>query len=343
MTPGNAVLEARLLNDFQRDLPLVGAPFAAIAARLDVSEDWVLKTLARALADGRVSRVGAVFRPGAIGVSTLAAMAVPEHDLGRVAAIVSAHPEVNHNYEREHRLNLWFVAAAANRAALDGALASIAAATGYRPLALPLVNDYGIDLGFDHGASMARFQTRSPASTVAIDDGARPLALSAADRRIVAALEAGLPIVAAPFAEIAHTADVATADVLARLSTWLSCGAIKRFGVVVRHRPLGFTANAMCVWDVPDAETDVVGAALAREPGVTLCYRRRRAAGWRYNLFCMLHGRDRGTVDRRLAALCATHGLERFASAVLFSRRAFKQCGARYLSAPRATPAQIAA
>jgi DNA-binding Lrp family transcriptional regulator len=129
-------------------------------------------------------------------------------------------------------------------------------------------------------------------------------------------------------------------DVLSRLANWLSAGAIKRFGVVVHHRPLGFAANAMCVWDVPDADVSTLGVALAREPGVTLCYRRRRALpDWRYNLFCMLHGRDRGSVTRRLAELSAANGLERFESAVLFSRRAFKQCGARYLS----TPAQPAA
>lgn len=341
MAPESAAPEARLLNEFQRDFPLVERPFAVIADRLGVTEAWVLETLARAIDDGRVSRVGAVFRPGAIGVSTLAALAVPERDLDRVAAIVSARPEVNHNYEREHRLNLWFVAAAAGRSALDATLDAIAGETGYRPLSLPLAEDYWIDLGFDHSGPTPRFHTRSAAHGREAEH-TLPLALSAADCRVVAAIEEGLPLVAAPFADVASRADVSASDMLARLAAWLRAGAIKRFGVVVRHRPLGFAANAMCVWDVPDVDVGALGPALAREPGVTLCYRRRRAPpDWRYNLFCMLHGRDRPSVSRRLATLSAAHGLERYASAVLFSRRAFKQCGARYLSMP--APALAAA
>lgn len=340
MLAGSA-LEARLLNEFQRDFPLVEQPFAAIAARLGVAEAWVLETLARAIDDGRVSRVGAVFRPGAIGVSTLAALAVPGPELDRVAAIVSARPEVNHNYEREHRFNLWFVAAAADPPTLAATLAAIAAETGCRPMSLPLLDDYWIDLGFDHSGPTPRFHTRSARRGDGMDQ-ALPLALSNADRRVVAAIEEGLPVVAAPFADVARRAGVSVTDVLSRLAVWLRAGAIKRFGVVVRHRPLGFAANAMCVWDVPDADVGALGVALAREPGVTLCYRRlRELPDWRYNLFCMLHGRDRGSVTRRLAELSAVHDLERFASAVLFSRRAFKQCGARYLSA--SAPSLIAA
>jgi len=111
--------EARLLNEFQHGFPLVREPFGAIAGMLGTDADWVRTRLARWQHDGRVSRVGAVFRPGAIGVSTLAALAVPPDELDRVAAMVSARPEVNHNYEREHRHNLWFVATAPDRAALD--------------------------------------------------------------------------------------------------------------------------------------------------------------------------------------------------------------------------------
>ncbi len=323
----------RLLNDFQRDFPLVPAPYAAIAGRLGTTEASVLEALGDALADGRVSRVGAVFRPGAIGVSTLAALAVPPADLERVAALVSARPEVNHNYEREHRFNLWFVAAAPDAASLAAALGAIARETGYAPISLPLVSDYWIDLGFDLEAPPGA--PRIPRTPGAV----RHCALSAADRRIVAALEDGLPLVSRPYAALARRADVGEDDVLARLADWQGSGVVRRFGVVVRHRALGFIANAMCVWDVPDALADDAGVALAREPGVTLCYVRRRALpDWRYNLFCMLHGRDRTSVASRRAELAAAHGLDAHPSAVLFSRRAFKQCGARYASAAGPIP-----
>ncbi len=328
------VLEARLLNEFQHRFPLVHEPFAAIAATLRADERWVRATLARGQGDGRVSRVGAVFRPGAIGASTLAALAVPARELERVAALVSARPEVNHNYEREHRYNLWFVAAAPDREALARTLAAIARATRLQPLVLPMVADYWIDLGFDLCAPSAKRAGDLPASRRG------PVELDAAQRRIVAALEPGLPLVPAPFATVAAQAGVGEADVLTLLADWLAEGVLRRFGVVVRHRALGYTANAMCVWDVPDGAADALGVALAREPGVTLCYRRRRAAPhWRYNLYCMLHGRDRSTVEAQRARLAAAHGLDTCASAVLFSRRAFKQCGARYTAAAPAAAA----
>ena len=142
-------LERRLLNDFQQDLPLSATPYADMAARLGVDERTVLDTLAGLQARGAVSRVGPVFRPNTIGVSTLAAMAVPGFDLERVAAWLNALPQVNHNYEREHQFNLWFVVTAADRGELDAVLDQIEAWSGCPVLDLPMLEDYFIDLGFD--------------------------------------------------------------------------------------------------------------------------------------------------------------------------------------------------
>ncbi len=142
-------LEQRLLNDFQHDFPLSPTPYADIAQSLGVSEAEVRAALARLQAAGAVSRVGAVVRPNTIGASTLAAMAVPADELERVAALVSGFSEVNHNYEREHRLNLWFVVTAPDAAHLQQVLDDIAARSGYEVLPFPLLEDYHIDLGFE--------------------------------------------------------------------------------------------------------------------------------------------------------------------------------------------------
>jgi siroheme decarboxylase len=142
-------IERRLLNDFQHDFPLSPTPYADIAHELGVSEAEVLTTLARLQQQGAVSRVGAVLRPNTVGVSTLAAMAVPNAELETVAALVSAFPEVNHNYEREHTLNLWFVVTAPDSARLQQVLDDIASHSGYEVLPFPLLEDYHIDLGFD--------------------------------------------------------------------------------------------------------------------------------------------------------------------------------------------------
>jgi len=141
--------DRRLLNDFQHEFPLTPTPYADMACTLGVTEDEVIVRLRELKKTGAISRVGAVVRPNTIGVSTLAAMAVPPEELELVAALVSGYPEVNHNYEREHRLNLWFVVTAPDAARLQAVLDDIAERSGYQVLSFPLVEDYHIDLGFD--------------------------------------------------------------------------------------------------------------------------------------------------------------------------------------------------
>ncbi len=141
-------LEKRLLNEYQQGLPLSPTPFADIAARLGTSEALVLRILRRLQEIGVVSRVGPVFKPKRIGASTLAAMAIPDADLPSVAEQINRYEEVNHNYEREHRFNLWFVVTAPDQAHLDRVLGQMERETGYPILNLPMEKQFHIDLGF---------------------------------------------------------------------------------------------------------------------------------------------------------------------------------------------------
>lgn len=324
----NTDLEFRLLNDYQHDFPLTPAPFAAVGETLGVSEDAVLAGLSGLQARGAVSRVGAVFRPRSIGASTLAALAVPEHDLERVAQLVSAYPEVNHNYQREHHYNLWFVVTAPDELALQRVLREIEERSGCRVLFLPLVEDYHIDLGFDLTGVRAKRALHLEAHAA----GPRPAYVpSAAETRLIAAIQAGLPLVPHPYAAAGARAGMSEDAVIAALHKLLERGVIRRMGVVVRHHELGYRANAMVVWDIPDEAVGQVGRCLGGIEYVTLCYRRpRRLPAWRYNLFCMIHGRDRAEVLARVEAMRQNCGLADVASEVLFSTRRFKQCGAQY-------------
>jgi DNA-binding Lrp family transcriptional regulator len=147
----------------------------------------------------------------------------------------------------------------------------------------------------------------------------------------VSVLQEGLPLFMRPFALIAERIGASENEVMARIGKWLEDGAIKRFGIVVRHRELGYTANAMLVHDIPDERVGDLGRALAEEPAVTLCYRRPRILpDWPYNLFCMIHGRERGEVEGIIAGLRERHGIADCAHDVLFSLTRFKQNGARY-------------
>ncbi|UEM20833.1 hypothetical protein JL100_027805 [Skermanella mucosa] len=327
-------LERRLLDAFQRDLPLVEHPYQVMADATGSREGDVLEALDRLRETGVLSRVGLVIRPNMAGASTLAAMAVPDGDLAAVAARVSARPEVNHNYEREHRLNLWFVVAAADAQALQQTLREIERETGYAVLNLPLEAAYHIDLGFSLSRDSARNQRKSKKMDPA---GGWAVRVTDQDRHILAALQDGLPLVPRPFAQPSARLGITEAELLSELRWLLVCGVIKRCGLIVRHHELGYRANAMVVWNVPDHSVDEVGARLATLPFVTLCYRRpRRLPDWPYNLFCMIHGRDRNTVVEQVATIRALPGLAGVQHTMLFSRRRFKQRGATLSRTPEA-------
>ena len=320
-------LDFRLLNDFQRNFPLCPAPFAELAARLGVAESAVLRMLEQLRRDGKIDRVGAVFAPNRIGASTLAAMAVAPEKLRIVAETISRFPEVNHNYEREHRYNLWFVVTAGSEGRLQAALGAIEQAVGYPMLKLPLVQEYHIDLGFSLDGKGEKRQARLPSYTPLT----LPTPLGELERRLVIALQEGLPLFIRPFQILASRVGCDESEVLERIGRWCAEGIIKRFGVVVRHHELGYTANAMLVQDIPDALIGEFAATLAHEPGVTLCYQRPRVLPeWPYNLFCMIHGQVRDEVEAKIAELRTRLKLTGYAHDTLFSITRFKQTGARY-------------
>jgi len=317
--------EQRFYDCIQRDFPIVPRPFQSAGAALDLNEHTVLSLLARDLGAGRVSRIGAVFAPNVIGASTLAALAVPPDALPRVAARVNAYGAVSHNYARHgHRYNLWFVAGARNRAALDVLLGSIADDVDQMPLDLPMEREYHIDLGFSmSGASDTPRGRRTPS--------AAPVHLDDDDWRLVAALETGLPLTPQPFHALARCSGMPLHRVLSRIAQWHASGVIRRFGVILHHRPFGYRHNAMCVWNVPDARVDAIGTRLARVAPVSLCYRRtRRLPGWPYNLFAMVHARSEAELQSALEHFDHEAGMGALPGRVLRSGTCFKQCGTRY-------------
>jgi DNA-binding Lrp family transcriptional regulator len=251
---------------------------------------------------------------------------------------VNAYAEVNHNYEREHHFNLWFVATATNAAHLERVLQSIEQATGLAVMRLPMVQDYHIDLGFDLRHTVARADRQGMKGRAVHAE----LALDGLDYALIAAIQDGLPLVTHPYADIGAAIGLPEAEVLARLERLLNQDVIKRFGIVVRHHELGFRANAMVVWNIPDERIDEFGRCVGASGLVNLCYQRpRRLPDWPYNLFCMIHGKDRDAVLERLDQVRDQCGLADFEYDVLFSKQRFKQTGARYVEA-QATVEKVA-
>ncbi|MEX0367410.1 MAG: AsnC family transcriptional regulator [Ruegeria sp.] len=313
-------IDRALLDDWQRDFPVTARPFAVLAQVLDLTEAEVIDRLQRMRAAGRITRVGATIAPGTVSASTLAAVAAPEERIEEVAALIDAEPGVNHNYLREDSWNLWFVATGPDREHVNDTLARIEARTGLRVLDLRLVRPFNVDLGFRMAAKTPHVPAPRRIDRAAMQSG---------DRDLLQALSSGLPLVAEPYATLARSLGRDSGEVMERIAALHGAGIISRLGVIVRHRALGWSANAMVVWDLPAEQIDAAGPALAAHPGVTLCYERRPAEGvWPYRLYSMIHARSRPEAREVLAGASALPELADVSHKVLFSVRCFKQTGA---------------
>jgi len=335
--------DLRLLDGWQRGFPLVLRPFAVIGARLGLSEAETLARLTRLAEAGAISRIGATLRPNVAGASTLAAIASPPERVEADGLAIAAEPGVNHCYLREHDFSLWFVATGPDRAAVDATLVRVRAATGRPVLDLPLLQPFALDLGFPLGFPLGlplggpeRGGTAAGRPCRAADASA----LRPGDRAILQALTDGLALVSRPFAAIAAALGRAEAEIIGRVEALVAAGVIARLGVIVRHRALGWTSNAMIVWDLAPAAARRAGPRLAATPGVTLAYERRPAPpDWPYRLFAMIHARSRAEAMETLGRAEAAAGLSGVPHAVLFSLRCFKQRGALVDPAHRASEA----
>jgi len=324
MSPDPA--ELSLVDRWQHNFPLVDKPFEVVGRSAALGEREAIGIFRRLHQTGVISRIGAVVKPNTIGNSTLAALQVPADRLEEVADIVSREPLVTHNYERTHALNLWFVIAGADADAIAATIERIRQQTGLQAVDLPMLRAYHLGLGFPLGTTLPAIRkAAAPCGDYQPDPR---------DRRILEAIQDGLPLVEQPYRAVAEQLELDQAEIIDRLDHLAAAGVVTRFGCVVRHDKLGFNSNAMAVWDIPDDMVDSIAASFIRNPHVTLCYRRpRHLPLWPYNVFCMIHARARpdayAVIDE--INLLADTGLNR--QAVLFSTRCFKQRGAVFSNA----------
>ena len=153
------------------------------------------------------------------------------------------------------------------------------------------------------------------------------------DREVLAAIQGGLPLDPHPYAVIGRTIGMGESEVIECIKTLQQNGIIRRMGVIVHHRPLGYQANAMVVWNLADNELEIFGKQASKLDFVTLCYQRRpHLPRWPYTLYTMIHGKDRESVLERVETLRSLAPTDKVDFQVLFSSRRFKQQGARYFN-----------
>lgn len=296
--------EAGALVTLQRGIPLTARPFAEVGARHGLSEEDVVGLMNRLLADGSARRFGAVFDARRLGYrSALCAMRVEPDALPRVAAQVVSLRGVTHAYERGWPSelppdspggpagrawpNLWFTLAeqaATFAQTLDGLRAACAP---HRIDELPALRRFKIDVVFDLRTRERdeRVEPRTPQSL----DHALVAQLDESEREAVRLLQGDLPVRARFFAPLAEALGLDEAALLERLRAWQASGVMRRIGLLLRHREIGFKANGMCCWDVPADAVLELGRRVAAFPEVTHCYERPKTDRFPFRLYAMVH------------------------------------------------------
>jgi DNA-binding Lrp family transcriptional regulator len=158
----------------------------------------------------------------------------------------------------------------------------------------------------------------------------RDTPLADSERALLRASQAGLPLLERPFAALGAATGLSEQQVLAHFRDWQHTGLLRRVAAVPNHYALGYVHNGMTVWDVDDAQVDVLGERIAQLGFVSHCYRRpRHLPDWPYNLFAMVHGRSREETDEKVAAIAAVLGDACRDHEVLWSTRILKKTGLR--------------
>ena len=328
-------VDEQLLAAVQEEVPLSRRPFADIARNLDLPESLVLERLGALKTGPRnaIRQIGAIFDSGALGYqSTLVAAKVPDHRLDAAAAAINEHPGVSHNYRRDHDYNLWYTLAVPpdTRLGLEATAQVLHQRSGAEATRLlPTIKMYkiGVMLDLDGGASAT---PSCPAPKIAVTPVAHSPAAALSQREIqfVRVLQRDLPIVHRPFDAWARELGVTVDELLGAAEQFRQRRIMRRFSAVLRHRQLGFDANAMGVWIVPPQRQDEFGAVAAGFSQVSHCYLRPAYPDWPYNLYTMIHARRRGQSAIILRAIAAATGIERYAA--LYSTHEYKKVRIRY-------------
>ena len=329
-------LDAQLLWELQQGLPLVSEPFRKVGEGLGLSAADVLARIGHFLESGEARRLGGVFDARRLGYrSVLCAVDLPAEALEKTAAAVCSHPGVTHGYERvgaegRHWPNFWFTLATP-QAEFDRELEAIRRhVEPYGLLALPARRRFKIDVKFDPRTRDRdeRVPASRPSAGVATELAADEF--SPVDRAVVRALDGSLPLVERPFAKIADELGILEGDLLARLNSWTKQGILRRVALIVRHRKLGFTANGMCVWDVPEDAVIEAGRRVAEAPEVTHCYERPRSDRFPFTLYAMIHTGDPEETRRLFERIGSDAGLP--SGQLLLSLREFKKTSMTYFA-----------
>jgi len=335
--------DKKLLNLLQTEVPIAPRPWGEVGERLGgVGEAEVMERV-RALKAAKIIRqISAIFDTRSLGYES--SLVAAQYDSARVdparsgmdaaAAIVNAHPGVSHNYQRNHAFNLWYTIAVSpdSRLGLERTVQVLHETSGaITTRLLPTLHLFKIGVELDVEGTANLCEKKSGGYTHK-DRKAADTSLTDLEIRFVREMQKDLAIEPEPFVATASRLGVSLEELQRTAAAMIENGRMRRFSAVLRHREVGFTANAMGVWAVggTDAEILAAGEKMAGFRAVTHCYRRPTYPDWPYNLFTMVHGRTPAECETVLAEISRETGITDYAA--LYSTKEWKKVRVEYFT-----------
>ncbi len=323
-------LDAALLNRIQDDFPMCRRPFESLAQDTGADELTVIDRL-QALREGGILRqVSAIFDTAALGyLSSLVAMRLAPDHLASGAEVINSHPGVSHNYKRNHEFNLWLTVAVPAGGDLEWTVQRLAKLAGAESVRLlPTLKLFKIGVSLDMTGERALDARGKPEYTDERRKGAAKIALSDFDRELIRALQEDLELTLEPFEGPARSLGIEQEHLLAEAERLKQQGHLRRFAAILRHRKAGFTSNGMAVWAVPPELAESVGPQMASFRSVSHCYLRPIYPDWPYNIFTMIHARNKAECEATADAIQEATGVNE--RAMLYSSTEFRKIRLRY-------------
>ena len=319
--------DKELLNEIQWTFPLVTRPFDTIAKKFDTTPEIIKEKLNNLKEIGVLRQLSAIFDTRKLGyTSSLVAMEIEHDKLDHVASQINRHPGVSHNYERDHQFNLWFTLAVPPGADLNSELEKFNVLKGIKKVRkLPTLQLFKIgvklDMVDDKKHEVAPTEEKKEIKNIKFEP-------TEDDKDFIRELQKDMEIIDEPFVKAANNLGITEDELFSKMKHYESLGVLRRFAAILRHRQVGFTANGMIVWKVPEDRITSVGETLGSFPQVSHCYERPTYDDWPYNVFSMIHCK---THDEAYdVAKTIQNQIDVNEYKILFSSREFKKTRVEY-------------
>ncbi|MCS5528384.1 MAG: Lrp/AsnC family transcriptional regulator [Nitrosopumilus sp.] len=319
--------DKELLNEIQWTFPLVTRPFDAIAKKFDTTPEIIKEKLNNLKEIGVLRQLSAIFDTRKLGyTSSLVAMEIESDKLDYVASQINRHPGVSHNYERDHQFNLWFTLAVPPGADLNAELEKFNVLKGIKKVRmLPTLQLFKIgvklDMVDDKKHDVAPTEEKKEIKNIKFDPTEQ-------DKDFIRELQKDMEIIDEPFVKAAKNLQITEDELFAKMKHYEDVGVLRRFAAILRHRQVGFTANGMIVWKVPEGRITSVGETLGSFPQVSHCYERPTYDDWPYNVFSMIHCKTHDEAYDVAKTIQDQINVDEYK--ILFSSREFKKTRVEY-------------